>query len=137
MFERYEESAQAAITACRFEALLHASPEIEPEHLLLGLLSKDLFLRTELSEETIRSAIEAKTPRRTTSIASNESLPMSLQLKHVLAFAMEEAERRNERRITCLHLALGLLRQPHSFAAELMRGLEPTVIRDRLTTSLE
>ena len=38
MFERYTEKARRAVLFARFEASQSASPAIEPEHMLLGVL---------------------------------------------------------------------------------------------------
>jgi hypothetical protein len=46
MFERYTEKARRAVLFARFEASQSASPAIEPEHMLLGILreNKELFV---------------------------------------------------------------------------------------------
>ena len=47
MFERYTEPARRVIFFARYEASQCASPAIEPEHLLMGLLreNKDLLVK--------------------------------------------------------------------------------------------
>jgi len=41
MFERYTETARPVVVSSKHKAALFGSHEIETEHLLLGLLSKD------------------------------------------------------------------------------------------------
>ena len=72
-FGRYNAKARQALFFSRYEAALHGSPRIEPEHVLLGLIhrhneaarreGKDLpgriFERSQLSVETVRNEVEA------------------------------------------------------------------------------
>jgi ATP-dependent Clp protease ATP-binding subunit ClpC len=44
MFERYTERARRAVFFARYEASQHGSANIEPEHLLLGLLREKFLL---------------------------------------------------------------------------------------------
>ena len=69
MFERYTEKARRVIFFARFEASQFGSPNIESEHLLLGLLREDKgltnrFLRSHVAVESIRKQIEAQTTVR-------------------------------------------------------------------------
>src|ERR1035438_1629874 len=69
MFERYTEKARRVIFFARYEASQFASPYIETEHLLLGLLREDKaltnrFLRSHASVESIRKQIEGHTTIR-------------------------------------------------------------------------
>jgi ATP-dependent Clp protease ATP-binding subunit ClpC len=45
MFERYTEKARRVIFFARYEALQYGSPVIAPEHILLGLMREDRFVR--------------------------------------------------------------------------------------------
>jgi ATP-dependent Clp protease ATP-binding subunit ClpC len=44
MFERYTERARRAVFFARYKASQHASANIEPEHLLLGLIRENFLL---------------------------------------------------------------------------------------------
>jgi ATP-dependent Clp protease ATP-binding subunit ClpC len=48
MFERYTEKARRAVFFARYEASQFGSPEIDTEHLLLGLLRETRALRLKL-----------------------------------------------------------------------------------------
>src|SRR5579884_1067391 len=125
MFERYTEKARRVIFFARYEASQFGSPFIETEHLLLGLLREDKALSHALlssshsAVEEIRLEIDAYTVKNPPTPTSQD-LPLSNECKRVLAFAAEEAERRDDRHIGTEHLLLGLLREKNSFAARLL-----------------
>src|SRR5262245_50260805 len=128
MFERYTEKARRVIFFARYEASQFGASQIEPEHILLGLIRQDKALtgrflhRSEANAESIRKEIESRTPPgERTSI----DLPLSDGAKRALSFAAEESERLGNRHIGTEHLLLGLLREENSIAAEVLytRGM--------------
>lgn len=123
MFERYTEKARRAIFFARYEASQLGSPEIDTEHLLLGLLreNKSLFPWSHNVTDQIRKRVEALTPvREKTSTAVD--LPLTTAAKRVLHFAKEEADRLAHKHIGTEHLLLGLLDEDGGLAAQLLRG---------------
>src|SRR5450755_3935280 len=139
MFERCTEKARRVISFARYAASQSGSPNIETEHLLLGLLREDQalltnrFLRSDASVEFIRKQIEGHTAIRE-KISTSVDLPLSIECKRVLAYAAEEAERLSHKHIGTEHLLLGLLREEKCFAAEILheRGLRLSTIREEL-----
>ena len=139
MFERYTEKARRVIFFARYEASQFGAIQIEPEHILLGLVREDkslttrFFQRSQTSIEAVRRELEGRTVLRERLIASVD-LPLSQTAKRVLAFAAEESERIGHRHIGTEHLLLGLLREENSIAAELLyeRGLRLSDIRNEL-----
>src|SRR5215469_4920074 len=124
MFERYTEKARRVIFFARYEASQFGSPDIETEHLLLGLLREDKaltnrFLRSHASVESIRKQIEGHTTIREKASTSVD-LPLSNECKRVLANAAEEADRLSHKTIGTEHLLLGLLCEEKCFAAEIL-----------------
>src|SRR6266567_3080360 len=141
MFERYTEKARRVIFFARYEASQFGSPNIETEHLLLGLLREDKaltnrFLRSHASIESIRKQVEGRTTIREKGSTSVD-LPRSQECKRVLAYAAEEAERLSHKHIGTEHLLLGLLREEKSFAAEILheRGLRLSQVREEIQRS--
>src|SRR6266567_7025355 len=139
MFERYTEKARRVIFFARYEASQFGSPNIETEHLLLGLFREDKsltnrFLRSLGAIESIRKQVEGRTTIREKGSTSVD-LPLSQECKRVLAYAAEEAERLSHKHIGTEHLLLGLLREDKSFAAEILheRGLRLSTLREELT----
>ena len=130
VFERYTEKARRLIFFARYEASQFGSPEIESEHLLLGLLREgksvlNSILGTESSEEEIRRAIASSTKMREKAPTSVD-LPLTDECKRILAFGAEEAFRLNHKHIGVEHLLLGILREKGCLAAKILRkqGLE-------------
>jgi ATP-dependent Clp protease ATP-binding subunit ClpC len=141
MFERYTEKSRRVIFFARYEASQFGSPHIETEHLLLGLLREDKalanrFLHRLASVESIKKQIESRTVVRE-KISTNVDLPLSDDLKRVLADAAEEADRLSHKFIGTEHLLLGLLREENCFAAQLLkeRGVEIDAVRGEIARS--
>jgi ATP-dependent Clp protease ATP-binding subunit ClpC len=126
MFERYTEKARRVIFFARYEASQFASPYIETEHMLLGLVREDKALAFRFLRgtdfESLRNQIEARTSTKEKPTPTSVDLPLSNECKRVLAYAAEEAERLAHKHIGTEHLLLGLLREEQSFAAELLRA---------------
>jgi ATP-dependent Clp protease ATP-binding subunit ClpC len=125
MFERYSETARRAIHSSRYVAGRVGSPEIETEHLLLGMLRTDKvlarrFLGSPWAAEAVWREIERSKPIREKTPGPRE-LPLSKASKHVLAFAAEEADLLSNKRVCTDHLLLGLLREEKCFATEILR----------------
>ena len=138
MFERYTEKARRVIFFARYEASQFGSPYIETEHLLLGILREDknltsLFLRSHATAESIRQQIEKASLIRE-KIATSVDLPLSNESKRTLAFAAEEAERRNDKHIGTEHLFLGLMREKDCIAASILneRGIQLDSAREKI-----
>ncbi|MBI1746541.1 MAG: ATP-dependent Clp protease ATP-binding subunit [Acidobacteria bacterium] len=140
MFEKFTEKAKRVLFFARYEASQLGSPNIETEHILLGLLREDKNLpnkflpRSTLSLDTVRKDVEGRTPSRE-KVATSIDLPFSNESKRVLNFADEEAERLSHRYIGTEHVLLGLLREEKSIAGEILRekGLRLSVVREELS----
>ena len=138
MFERYTESARRVIFWARYFASQRGSPEIEAEHLLLGLLREDMsladrFLGSPWAVESVWRKVDQRKPLpRETS--SPGVLPLSSTGKRVLDFAAEEADQLSKKRIGTEHLLLGLLREEKCLAAEILdeRGVHLESTRNDL-----
>ena len=121
MFERYTERARRVIFFARYEASHYGSPTIEAEHLLLGLLRENKqFAKRTLSLETvegIRSKIDARFPHRE-NIPTSVDLPLSMESKHILTDAADEAERLGHKYIGTEHLLLDELHSKMANAYE-------------------
>lgn len=148
MFERYNEKARRTIFFARYEASRFGTPEIESEHLLLGLLREgrsalNLILDLQHREEEIRAAIVASTPQLQKTSASVD-LPLTNECKRILAYGAEEAMRLGQKHIGIEHLLLGILREEKCLAARILheRGVQLKKARaliseakDELTTN--
>jgi ATP-dependent Clp protease ATP-binding subunit ClpC len=140
MFENYTEKARRAMFFARYEASQFGSPQIETEHLLLGLLREDKalanrFLRGGSSVETIRKEVERRGSGPREKVPTSVDLPLSAECKRVLACAQEEAERLSYQRVGTEHLLAGLLREEGSLATQILRdrGVSLTIVREELS----
>src|SRR5579862_1599346 len=133
MFERYTEKARRVIFFARYEASQFGSPEIDVEHLLLGLLREDKVLFRWIPNtdgENLRCRVEEHVPRAEP-ISTSIDLPLSKVAKRTLKHAATEADRLATRHIGTEHLMLGLLDEEKCYAAQLLRegGADPAKIR--------
>lgn len=138
MFEKYTEKARRVIFFARYEASQFGSPNIETEHLLLGLLREDKALAYRLlppdaSAESIRKQIESRTTTRAR-VSTSVDMPISNECKRVLDYAAKVSEEMSHKQIGTEHLLLGLLREEKSFAAEILRecGLTLAAAREKI-----
>ena len=122
MFERYTEKARRVIFYARYEASQYGSPQIEPEHLLLGLIHEERLLCAEwlprAQPDLIRQRIDRCFEHRPVTPTSVD-LPLSVSGKAALFHAKDEADRMNSRHIGTEHLLLGLVRED-SLAARIL-----------------
>jgi ATP-dependent Clp protease ATP-binding subunit ClpC len=139
MFERYTEKARRVIFFARYEASQFDASQIEPEHILLGIIREDkklaarFFKQTNANVELIRKEIEGRATVRD-HISNEIDLPLSDGAKRALSFAAEESKLLGNRHIGTEHLLLGLLREENSIAAEVLyaRGLRLSDVRQDL-----
>jgi hypothetical protein len=123
MFERYTEKARRVIFFARYEASHYGSPQIESEHLLLGLLRENASLGHWIPDgqrETIRKWIDAQTPQRPR-ISTSVDLPLSEESKKILETAASEADGLGHHTIGTDHLFLALFALKDCLAAKLLQ----------------
>lgn len=136
MFEGYSEEAKRTIVIAKGEAAKLGDVEIEPEHILLALLTdNDLMggLLQGVSVSEIRKDILAHIVRRE-KLSVPVDLPLAAQSQEVLEFAKDEAENLAYRDVSNSHILLGLLRVRDSRVAQLLeaRGLSANKVRSHI-----
>jgi ATP-dependent Clp protease ATP-binding subunit ClpC len=141
MFERYTQTARRVIFSARYVASRVGSPEIETEHLLLGLLREDKglarrFLGSPWAAEEIWKEIEGTKPARDKKSGPVE-LPLTGEGKRILVLAAKEADVFSHKQICTAHLLIALLREETCLAAELLhrRGISVESIRGELANA--
>lgn len=138
MFERYTERARRVIFWSKYIASQRGCPEIEVEHLLLGLLREDMdlserFLGSPWAVESVWTSVDQSRPASQKPLGPGD-LPLSSGGKRALDFALEEADRGSNKTIGTGHLLLGLLRQEECLAAQILddRGVRLESTRKEL-----
>ncbi len=141
MFERYTEKARRVLFFARYEATRYASPVIETEHLLLGLLREtkalfEYFLTANATEDSFRKQIGGDLDAGKRTVADMNP-PLSDECKRVLAYAESEADRMEHKLVAPEHLFLGLLCEESCVAARMLktRGADIERIREEMTIS--
>src|SRR5881296_1595638 len=141
MFERYTEKARRVIFFARYEASTFGSREIDTEHLLLGLVREQGFIR-QMSEivllEAVRAEIEKHRPVRDKT-PTNVDLPFSEAAKSALESAAREADQYGHRHIGTEHVLLGLLLEEKCLAQTILTkfGVQLDAVRAVLKGSRE
>lgn len=142
MFERYMATTQGAVNAAYAAAQRRRAKEIDPMHLLLGILSANdlapLLTDQPVWPDTLRTAVLAKLPPATVATPLPFDPAISLNLSHetkrILAYGAEEGERLGHPHISNGHLLLGILREQKCQAALLLvhHGITAAWLRQRL-----
>lgn len=138
MFERYTESARRTLFFARYEVSALGATQIEPGHLLLGLLREPeglvgrILAAAHVSLASIRREVEGIPARET--ISTSVEIPFASAAQAVLQAAAEEAERLLHSYIGTEHLLLGLLRVEDSPAATILvrYGLRLDAVREQV-----
>ena len=124
MFEKYSEKARRIIFFGRYEASQFGSVEIQPEHILLGILRLDSSLAQRLSadrrDQAIRARIAQSQPARE-KVSTSVDLPLSDESRRAMAHGAEEAERLGSPTIEAVHLLIGVAREESSLASQILR----------------
>jgi ATP-dependent Clp protease ATP-binding subunit ClpC len=115
MFEKYTEGARLTIFAARREAVRRGAREIEPAHLLLGILQQGeiapVFANDLHKLETVRTKIAQGLPAGREPLPEKTDIPLGHESKRILAYAAEESEMMRHATITSAHLLLGIHRE--------------------------
>ena len=144
MLEKFTEKAKRILFLARYEASQTGSKVIGTEHMLLGIIKEneditaELFARSNINVDLMRGELEARGPSRERTSTSVE-IPFSDEVKRVLSFAEEEAERLLHPSIGTEHLLLGLLREESSTAGCILteKGMSLYMVREDLVNVLK
>ncbi|MCZ6650610.1 MAG: ATP-dependent Clp protease ATP-binding subunit [Acidobacteria bacterium] len=144
MLEKFTEKAKRILFLARYEASQTGSKVIGTEHMLLGIIKEneditaELLARSNINVDLLRAELEARGPSRERTATSVE-IPFSDEVKRVLGFAEEEAERLLHPSIGTEHLLLGLLREENSTAGRVLteKGMSLYMVREDLVNVLK
>ena len=139
MFERFTEQARRTLFFARYEASQFGSLSIETEHLLLGLVRadnrfvRDTLLNLQIDPQEVRRQIETRSVSRE-KVSTSVEMPFSGEIKRILQYATEEAERLLHKHIGPEHLLLGILREEQSVAGAILvaRGMRLGSVREQI-----
>ncbi|MEA3441990.1 MAG: ATP-dependent Clp protease ATP-binding subunit [Chloroflexota bacterium] len=135
-FERFSEGARRTLTRAQGEAQRLGHAYIDTEHILLGLVAEESGIAIKvlnnlgISLNKVQAAIEfvtGKGERRGTS----GDIDLAPGAKKAIELAVDEARRLNSSHIGSEHLLLGLLREGHGVACNVLESLGITLERAR------
>ncbi|MGH7929219.1 MAG: Clp protease N-terminal domain-containing protein, partial [Candidatus Binatia bacterium] len=119
------DSYLAAVSFARNDASSRGTSELEPAHLLLGVLNVadsvvlEAFSRLKLSAEVVANSIERQLPAPTAGAATD--IHESKMVRRALAFAQHEAQAMRSPAMGPAHILIGLIRAGESVAAEALQ----------------
>jgi ATP-dependent Clp protease ATP-binding subunit ClpC len=127
----------------RYEASHLGAHSIQTEHVLLGLiregkgLTQRLLNRGSVKMDEMRRQVEGRC-RYGDQVSTTVEMPLSPEVKRVLALAQDEAEQLGHSYTGTEHLLLGLLREDTATAAEVLRenGLTLQFLREEIVRLL-
>jgi hypothetical protein len=140
MFERYTEKARQTIHFAKSEAQRVGSREVNPEHLLLGLLSDAALIGSliqPINVEKVREAVAAHFPQGER-LSTPADLPLSQESQQALHLAAEEAASLASGYIGNEHILLGLLQNGNGYVSTVLResGISAETLRIHAASSL-
>lgn len=141
-FERFTQRARRVLSLAQEAAERFDSAEIDVEHLLLGLVSKEggkastVFKRLHVEQRQVQALLEGHSPSKRKTEATGFDL--SNATKKTLELAVDEKRRMGHDALGTEHLLLGLLRLPDGAALDMLRqlGLTIEVIRREVAAVL-
>jgi ATP-dependent Clp protease ATP-binding subunit ClpC len=143
MMAKFTERAKKAMDLAQEEARRMGRPSVGSEHILLGILTEGTGVALNVlhnlglnwagvdaaARKTLPPAGEAKGP---------DPLPLGAEAKAALAAALVASERLGHNYVGTEHLLLGLIANPRSAAAQLLKGagLSPDRVRQEVLNIL-
>ncbi len=139
MLHKLSEGAKQVLNFAKQIALFdYGDSEVEPEHLLLGMTKVKIgniinILRAfHIEPEQLKEDLSILKPSSSSlKVIYSNQLPLSEASQKVLIYAEEEAGSMNSPVVGVEHLLLGILKEKHSIAAELLMsyGMSPVRLR--------
>jgi ATP-dependent Clp protease ATP-binding subunit ClpC len=143
MFERYSEEARRTLFFARYAVAEHGGTQLEPEHLLLGVLRADpeavlRFVSPDVALDVIRARLVANVADDT-KLPKTHEIRFSERLRIALERAEVEADDLADANIRPEHLILGLLVKTSGEANVVLRdaGVQMSAMRKFLSRQEE
>ncbi len=125
MFEKYTDKARRVLFFARYEASQFGASTITSAHLLLGLVREaekttiQILEQMSINVQELKDRIISKNlPKK--QVSTTVEIPLSEETKRVLHYAMKESMSLNHKYVGVEHILLGILRDEHAFASQLL-----------------
>jgi ATP-dependent Clp protease ATP-binding subunit ClpB len=130
---KFTEKAQGAVAAAQELARSHNHSEIEPEHLLLALVTQEggiapqVLRKLEVDPSLVQQRLEEELGKKPQVHGAATQVYVSSRLQQVFNVALEEAGRLKDEYVSTEHLLIGLTDDRVTGAAhEILKGLGVT-----------
>ncbi len=126
---KFTEKAQGAVATAQELARSHNHTEIEPEHLLMALVSQEggitpqVLRKLEVDPTLVKQRLEEELGRRPQVQGATAQVYVSSRLQRVFDVAMEEAGRLRDEYISTEHLLIGI-------ADDRVKGASHQILKD-------
>ena len=136
--ERFTAGGRRVVDHAREEARVLGHDNIEPEHILLGLLDEPqshaarVLNSLTIEVKDVRAwAVQARPPAKTLPMPPGASAPFTPHALQILQRAPVEAAGLGSDQVAPEHILLALVSEPHSTAARILRehGADPETVR--------
>jgi ATP-dependent Clp protease ATP-binding subunit ClpB len=139
---RYTEKAQEALGQAQRLASEHNHSQIEPEHLLLALLTQSdgvvpqVLSKLQVAPQALQRELEEELERRPKVYGPATQVGVGVALQNVLNRAEAQAQSMRDEFVSTEHLLMGIILVPSGRAAELLqqRGVTLNRIYEALTS---
>jgi len=126
MFEKYTDKARRVLFFARYEASQFGASTITSAHLLLGLIREAERTTMQMLEQMgvnvhdLKDRITSQASYKKQAAATTVEIPLSEETKRVLHYALKESMSLNHKYVGVEHILLGILRDEHAFASQLL-----------------
>jgi len=126
MFEKYTDKARRVLFFARYEASQFGASTITSAHLLLGLVREAERTTMQMMEQMgvniqdLKERIISQAAYKKQAAATTVEIPLSEETKRVLHYALKESMSLNHKYVGVEHILLGILRDEHAFASQLL-----------------
>jgi len=135
MFEKYTDKARRVLFFARYEASQFGASTITSAHLLLGLIREAERTTMQMLEQmginikVLKERIVSQAAYKKQVAATTVEIPLSEETKRVLHYALKESMSLNHKYVGVEHILLGILRDDHAFASQLLMEMGADLYR--------
>ena len=135
MFEKYTDKARRVLFFARYEASQFGASTITSAHLLLGLVREaerttmQMLEQMGISIKDLKERIISQAAYKKQVAATTVEIPLSEETKRVLHYALKESMSLNHKYVGVEHILLGILRDEHAFASQLLTEMGADLYR--------
>ncbi|MGQ9677755.1 MAG: ATP-dependent Clp protease ATP-binding subunit [bacterium] len=128
MQERFTERVRKVMSYARQEAIRLHHDYIGTEHIILGIVKEGegvaamVLTNLGINLDDLRRAVENAVPAGFETLVLGE-VPLNQEAKSTLNYAVDEARKMNHTYVGTEHLLLGLLREEHGVACQVLQSL--------------